>query len=366
MCRVDLVANENMRHPLKLMFDFGRTRDKVRRLLRFFMTRILYYLSILTFIILAGCSTQRPKNKKVQDLDVSESAKAPEWVYAPHEGCSSAHLCAAGEGESLTQADVRARKAIAAVFSTQIKSQFDIHKTSYSDDELSELKERVSDSVTEKVEGILKGVEISKRFEKDGLFFSLASLDKSKAVQSLKREIKGLDSELDHLYSLKRKSSVMRMMEILDERAGLSDKLIALKGGASQAPVTFAQIQNIKFNNNGYDKVFIRAGSDVPVSLSKSLSQMLSDSGYKVRSDLAVDYIIDLKFEAKEAYLKVSGFKKFVFTFSVLALNNLKEKVGSFNVTQTQTGRTEQDAFVRAKLKLQQEAQKKLSKLNLK
>ena len=331
------------------------------------MTKTLYLLSFIVFFLTAGCSSQKSKeSKRIKDLDGAEKAKAPEWVYAPDEGCSSNHLCAAGEGESMNQADARARKAIAAVFSTQIKSQFDIHKTSFSDEEVSELKERVNDVVTEKVDGILKGVEIEKRFQRDGLYFSLASLTKSKAIESLRREIKSLDSELTHLYSLKRKSSVMRMMEILDERAGLSDKLIALKGSSSEAPVSFAQIQNLKFNTKGYDKVFVRAGDNVPLSLSKSFSESLSESGYKVRSDLAVDYIIDLKYEAREAYLNVSGFKKYVFTFSAQALNNLKEKIGSFNVTQTQTGRTEQDAFIRAKMKLQDEAQKKLSKLNLK
>lgn len=330
------------------------------------MTKLLYYFMVLSFIFGTACSSQKSKDSRVQDIDAAERAKAPKWVYAPDEGCSPGHLCAAGEGESLGQADARARKAIAAVFSTQIKSQFDIHKTSFSDEEISELKERVSESVTEKVEGVLKGAEISKRFQRDGLFFSLAALDKSTAIESLRREVRSLDSELEHLYSLKRKSGVMRMMEILDERAGLTDKLIALKASASRPPVTFAQIQNLKFNNKGFDKVFIRSGDEVPLSLSKSFSQFLSDSGYKVRSDLAVDYIIDLKYEAKEAYLNVSGFKKYVFTFSAQALNNVKEKIGSFNVTHTQTGRTEQDAFIRAKSKLQDEAQKKLSKLNLK
>lgn len=331
------------------------------------MTKTLHYFISILFVLSAGCSTHKSKDsKRIYDLDAAEKAKAPEWVYAPDEGCSSNHLCAAGEGESMNQADARARKAIAAVFSTQINSQFDIHKTSFSDEEVNELKERVNDVVTEKVDGILKGVEIKKRFQRDGLYFSLASLNKSKAIESLRREIKSLDSELIHLYSLKHKSSVMRMMEILDERAGLSDKLIALKGSASVAPVTFAQVQNLKFNTRGFDKVFVRAGESVPLSLSKGFSETLSDSGYKVRTDLAVDYIIDLKYEAREAYLNVSGFKKYVFTFSVQALNNLKEKIGSFNVTQTQTGRTEQDAFIRAKTKLQGEAQKKLSKLNLK
>ena len=92
----------------------------------------------------------------------------------------------------------------------------------------------------------------------------------------------------------------------------------------------------------------------------------MTSSGYLIRQDRAVDYIVDAKYESKEAYLNVKGFKKFVFTIQFEGKNNLGEKVGSFTVNQVQSGRSEKDAFLKARPKLQVDIKKKLNLLNLK
>lgn len=322
-------------------------------------------LFILSSVLIFSCSTVK-KSEKPADLDQPEDSAAPEWVYAPDEACPDSEICATGEGESLQQADSRARKSLASVFGTKIQSQLDIHKTDYSDEEVSEIKEFVNSQISESVDGILKGVEIKKRYERDKLFFALAVLDKSKASESLEHEIEAIDSELSHLYSLKRKSSIKRMMTLLDMRASLSDKLIVINGKASASPVSFAQVQNIKFSSGGYNKVRIKTGNSVPVVFSKFLEENLTSSGYQVLDSSAVDYVIDLKYQAKEAYLNVEGFKKFVFTFSAQAYNNVNEKVGSFTINHVENGRSERDAFLKAKRVVQKEIEEKFNLLNLK
>ena len=323
-------------------------------------------LLCLAAVLFSSCSGVKKKSQDLKGTDSERPLDSPEWVYAPDEGCSESELCAAGEGESMASADSRARKALAAVFSVKINSQFDIHKTSYSDEEVSELKEFASDQVSETVDEVLEAVEIKRRFEKDGLFFSLAALDKDQAKESLRRKIEAVDDELRHLYGLKRKSSIKRMMGLLDERGQLADKLLVVSGRAPKAPATFAQIQNIKFSSGGYNKVYVSADQKVPSTLKKHLEQILVSSGYQVLDNRAVDYVVELKFDSKEAYLNVEGFKKFVFAFSANAKNNVNEKIGSFNVVETQTGRTKNDAFLRAKTDIQTEMESKVDKLNLK
>lgn len=325
------------------------------------MKKILCLASLLVI----SCSTTK-KNDSQIDYDQAEDAKAPEWVYAPDEGCGSGEICAAGEGESMGKADARAKTSLASIFSTRIQSQLDIHKTDYSDEEISEIKEYVNDQVSETVDEALKTAEIRRRYERDGLFFSLASIDRRKTSRLLKREIEAIDNEINHLYSMKRKSSIKRLMGLLDQRSLIADKLIVVDGQASRAPITFSQVQNIKYSSGGYNKVFIRTGKNVPSTLSKYFQQMLTNSGYRVAQNRAVDYILELKYEAKETFLNVEGFKKFVFTFTALASNNVNEEIGGFTVVETQTGRTEQDAYLRIKNKFQKEIEKKLSNLNLK
>ncbi|MBG59017.1 MAG: hypothetical protein CMJ16_01020 [Peredibacter sp.] len=323
--------------------------------------KLIWFIS---FLLLVGCSSTRDSRV---DLDGPTSTDTPEWVYAPDEACKDEiEICAAGEGESLEQADLRARKALAAVFETKIKSKLEIFKTSFSDDEVSELQESVEMQVGETVEAILKSTEIEKRYGKENLYFSLAVLKKGHASEMLNAEIDSIDNELTHLYSQKRKSSIKRMVELLEKRAHLADKLLVVKGSLSKAPITFTQIQNIKFASTGFNKVFLNFEKDLPITLGKYFQELMTSSGYLIRQDRAVDYIVDAKYESKEAYLNVKGFKKFVFTIQFEGKNNLGEKVGSFTVNQVQSGRSEKDAFLKARPKLQVDIKKKLNLLNLK
>lgn len=333
------------------------------------MKPLICFALLFANIYFSGCSLQKKTGanaSKKAEPHKKLPEETPSWVYAPEEGCGEEEICAVGEGESLSAADISSKKGIAAIFSTKIQSQLDIHKTSFESAEISELKEFVLNQVGETVDGVLKSVEVKLRYEKNGLYFSLASLNKKKAADSIHMQIDSIDSELVHLYGLKRKSSIKRMMGLLDERAMLSDKLLVIDGSPSQPPVSFGQVQNIKYANKEHRKVFIRAAINVPNTLAKFFEQTMVNSGYQVLDEMAVAYVIDLRYEAKQAYLNVEGFKKFVFSFRVAATNNLGEKIGGFNVVQTQTGRTEQDAYLRVKPKIQEEIEDEFDKLNLK
>ncbi|MEX0799223.1 MAG: hypothetical protein WEB87_02000 [Bacteriovoracaceae bacterium] len=320
---------------------------------------------LTSLLVVFSCSTNKKIKKDI--YDEPEAAQAPEWVYAPDQACDAEiEICAAGEGESMGQADMRAKKALASVFKTKIDSQLDTRKTSYSDEEISEIKEVIEIQVGEAVSEILKSVEINKRFQKDGLFFALASLDKQKAAESLNREVAALDNELAHLFKLKRKSAIKRMLGLLEKRAHLADKLLVIKGKASRAPYSFSDIQNIKFSSQGQNKVFLKIGKNVPATLFKHFKQTLVESGYEVHEDMAVDYILDLRYEAKEIYLNVKGFKNYDFMFSVEAKNNLNERIGFFSLNQEQTGRSKQDAYLKVKNFFQSEIDQKFNLLNLK
>ena len=319
----------------------------------------------LAFLATLSCSTQIQKTKN-KTFDEAERAEAPEWVYAADKACPPSEVCAAGEGESLQQADLRARKAMASIFQTHIASQLNARQTSFSSSEIDELKEMVEIQTQETVEGILKAVEIKKRFHKEGLFFALASLNKRKASQSLQREISVIDQELEHLFQGKKKSAIKRILTLLEKRRHLDDKMIVLRGESSKAAYTVADALNIKYASKGHKKVFVKAAKNAPSILVKQFEELLAETGYKTQRDSAVDYILEVGFSAKETYLNVKGFKKFAFAFSVEAKNNLNERIGSFVVNNEQTGRNQQDAFLKTKGYIQEQMEKNFNLLNLK
>ena len=322
-------------------------------------------LAILLLVLLNSCATK--KSGKDIDVDEERSLDAPEWIHSPKSSCTEqTEICASAEGDGQAQADANARNNLASIFETKIKSNFQVEKYGYTHAEAEALTERVSSSVKESVETVLNSVEIKDRVEKDKLYFSLASLDKSKAAKSLDQEIKTIDDQLNFLYKEGNKSSILKMHMLLEQREMLNQKMIIITGKSKPTQMSFSKINLLKFQKNSMGKVLIRNVNDAPKTLIKWVESLLTEVGYKVIEKANVDYIIRIKLLKKEEFLNVKGFKKFSFNYVMEAKNNAGENIGTLSKTFVGTGRTEKDAYLKIKLKLQDEIKSNLNKLNLK
>ena len=321
-------------------------------------------LIMLSVLFLLSCSSKKTKRIKVE-YDQESFDGGPEWLYDPDKGCEKNELCVSSSADSSNLADTRAKKSIAAIFETEIKSNFDVYKTSMSQDELEQIEEEISSEVVESVNGILKTVIIKERFQKGDIFFALAALDKKKSAKSLREEMKILSDELSFLYGKKAKGSIKRMMILFDKHSRLNDKYIVITGKAIKLPITFAQIQNIKFTNKANQKVSIKSNNDTPKIIRKHLEQTLGEVGYKVIKSSAVDYYISMKWRSKNEYINVKGFEKYTYTIDISANDNLKKQIGSFTFSKTSTGRNKQDAFLKVKNEFLRNIDEKLNLLNL-
>jgi len=326
------------------------------------MKNIIYLIALL---LAFGCASSSKDSKKIYES--SESSEVPEWVYNSGSSCEeTVLLCASASAENQNLADTRAKKALAGVFETQIKSSFDVYKTSFSKEEMESVEEEIDSEINESISGILKTVLIKERFKKDDIFFSLASLDKKKSSKGLRAQVKKIDEELKYLYSQKMKGSIKRMMILFEKRTRFMDKLIVLEGSKIPSPVSFSQIQNIKFQSKSGNKVYIKHNNELPAVLLKHLEEILGESGFEISDNLAVDYFISLKYKSIDEYINVAGFKKFTFVLELTSQNNLKKQIGALQISKTSTGRNKQDAFLKVKNDLVSQIDEKLNLLNLK
>lgn len=321
-------------------------------------------LLILSILFLFSCSSKKTKRIHVE-YDKESFEGGPLWLYDPEKGCDKNEICVSSSADSSNLADVRAKKSIAAIFETKIKSNFDVYKTSMSSEEIEQVEEDISSEVTESVNGILKTVIIKERFQKGDIFFALASLDKKKSAKSLREEMKTLSDELKFLYGKKAKGSIKRMMILFDKHSRLNDKYIVLTGKGVKLPVTFAQIQNIKFASSGNQKVSIKSNNETPKIIRKHLEQTLGEVGYKVIKSSAVDYYLSMKWRIKKEFINVKGFEKYTYTLDISANDNLKKQIGAFTFSKTSTGRNKQDAFLKVKNEFLRNIDQKLNLLNL-
>ncbi len=326
-----------------------------------------FYILLLSATLLVGCATSKKKVDGAKgEVDAEKSIDVPEWAYAPQDHCSKArYICASAEGSSFNASDLNAKNSLASIFETKIKSKFEVEQHDYSSDEMSAMMERVHDYVVESVDLVLKGAFIKDRYNKDNLFFSLAALDKVKATKILRREIGALDDQLEFLYKEGKKSSILRMHMLFDQREMLNQKYTILTNSVLPTAFSFSKINSLKYSKNKLNRVRVKPVNTVPRTILKWMESLFTGLGYKVLKDSDVDYLVKIKYFAKEEYMKVRGFKKYNFSIIAEAKNNAGEKIGVSTSSIISTGRNKQDAFLRIKEKLQDKFKEDISKLNL-
>lgn len=313
---------------------------------------------ILLGIFLISCSSTKKRSVFVAEGE-------PEWLYAASAGCTTNEICASGEGSSQSEADAHAKKALAGIFETKIKAEFQFSKQSFTDKEVTVMKEFIEDQVNQQVDQVLKGATIKNHFKKNGLIFSLASLDKAKSLKILKQELTKTDDEMNHHFKLKNRIYIKKLNLLYNKREMLNEKIILITSVGIPRKITYSQINNLKYNSKGGDKLFIKSLNEVPSVLVKKLEEMFTDVGYKITEKNDGNYFINISFNEKEEYMNVKGFKKFAFEISVEAKNNIGKRVGGYIVNMVSLGRTKKDAFQKIRNNVIKKIETNLEKLNL-
>src|SRR5690606_30847336 len=143
----------------------------------------------------------------------------------------ASELCATGESDSYSSADAQARKNLASIFEVKVKSEFNSQSNAQEDAPLNGMvKQSVQHSLQESVEEILEVVQIKNHFEKDKLFFSLASLDRTKAGELLGERLSKLDSELSALWANKSRTKLRKIIKTYIEREKLNERYSIVTG----------------------------------------------------------------------------------------------------------------------------------------
>lgn len=317
-----------------------------------------------TVFLLTGCATQKV-DVDADGVEIRQKGM-PNWVYAPNEYCNQAkYICASSEGANIEAADVNAKKSLASIFETNIKSKFEMNTTAMTQEEKTEMSEQVVSEVEENLDVVMQAVQILQRYETDVGSYSLAALDKRKAAKTLRIEVESIDDQMAHLIGLKQKIAIPKLMMLYNKRLIFNDRLVIVTGTGVDAKYSYSQIQDLKYSL-GTSRVQVTfKGESASTFLEKWFEQALGESGYEVSSEKP-SYIVTVEQTTKPEYLNVPGFKKFSFTTQVAARDNIGNQVGSFIVTLTATGRNETDAYIKIKKDLEEKLNQNLEKLNMK
>jgi hypothetical protein len=312
---------------------------------------------ILAFLLVSCAHLKKP-------APTPESARElPEWAYAPQGACEEGReICTSGEGLSAKEADAHALSALAAVFETKVSSEFSHFQSSQGlSSTLGQVKESSALNLKSEVDQYLQAVQFKERFKKKGLHYVLASLDKDKVATLIMSSLEKLDEELSALWQKKNRVSYRKMIKLLWEREALADRLTIVDRAKRSAPVHLKDIANWHQNILKEKKMGLKG--QMPDWVKDQLKSMLSE--VKIVPGIDGDESIEVKWDTKQEFLKVSGFSKWSQRLTISYVNSAVGNRGTLDIQEVASGRSAEDAELKMKKNLITELENNLFRLNI-
>ena len=301
-------------------------------------------VSIITSLMLFGCASNS-----------QSSGVVPNWVLQPNEYCNEGYICGVGEGRNIILSSAEARNEIAKQFKVNVKGNFSstISQNNGKDDI------NVNDAVNELTDEILEGINIKETYiDKDGRYYTYATLDKSKIINDLKFEIDNYDTQM----KLNLGHTPFRFRttkKLFEKREELNKKYLFLTGKELIKKVKLEDI----FNAKGSPIVYKIEINDKTLGIEKSLINNILENKDKVDNKTQKpDRIIRGEVKAEQAYLNVSGFEKYSIVVELECLEGGKS-VGSIRLDTYKTGRSKAQVFENVKTEIAEYIDKNVDSL---
>jgi hypothetical protein len=298
---------------------------------------------ILLLILINACAKLGTGLKQSDTFE-----KDTHWVYSPYDFCNEKdQICASGEGHQFSQSDAMALQNLASVFEVVVKSDYYQQSlSSQSSPWLGEVRQQVSLNLKESVSQMLELVQIKKRLEHKGLFYSLAVLDKAQAAQLISKRLDRIDQEMNLFWKKKSRTLLRKLISLELEREKLNERLMILTGVARPQVVSYEEIIKWRLSKPASEAINLKIGQ-APDWLIEKLTQLLTESGFKVTKGEA-DKVISLNVNTIKEYLNVRGFEKYTFSMALTRFER-GEKNRVLQTSETVTGRTQADALLKVR-----------------
>lgn len=285
------------------------------------------------------------------------ATELPEWINDPSTLCREEEFCTVGEGPGSMISEVEARKSMAKIFETKVRSEQKIITEALSKQGAEgvvsgEVNEEIFGRILESTEQTLIGVEIRKKYEGKESYFALAVLDRNKAAKRIASEISSLDEVNKEFMKEDRRRSLNIVLKNFMIRESLNSRHVLLVNRSISNPITINDVlkrKRIKRNLNVKVKAIVSELLDSSEIRSQVLS-LLSNNDFLIadkKSD-KFKYLIKIDLKKEKQYFNVKGFVKFKFILKATSLNRKGVKLGSLDYTIVQTGRNFTQAYSNA------------------
>lgn len=292
--------------------------------------------------------------------------KKPSWVNDPSKKCQKSEICVVGTGINKDAATADANVQLARVFNNEVSSEFSQTVNAKNNN----VDEVISESINQKTNVILKGVIIGEGFDDGESYHVFASLNKSKAAQTIKSEIDALDEKIKGLMQGKGTGAIKQAEKLFNERQILNQRHQFLTGRSIATDVSFTEIISTNMKQASDFITHLYLDEDEPKEIEQFLAQELSKSGYKITRGQVLNknanFIITGEFISEKQYLNVEGFEKYAFHLKLSAKDSAKKiSTGELKISATETGRNYSQAQEKAISQIKEQLEERISELNI-
>ncbi|MBO4520462.1 MAG: LPP20 family lipoprotein [Alphaproteobacteria bacterium] len=318
------------------------------------MKKRLFLTSLFLALVLQACATTSSNAK-------TAAGSKPKWISDPAAACSPNELCAVGTGASLKRAQADARNQIAKVFESKIKSSFettfiDENDTSYS---------KVKDYISDESEVILESVEIKETYETPTDVYALAVLNKPTAARITKQDIDDLDQKMTALLKEDTPAAAVQLEKLYEERRSYNRRYTVLTGHPMDEVVGYDQVYGNKKDRIGKRHIFLTVAGKPNTAFDQAVRSVLKENGYTFAASASESTPkVVISFEEEEQYIKVKGFVKYAYHFTMKAPDKKGQMIDVLATTIEESGRNQQQAFKNALSSLKDYIKENILNLN--
>ena len=317
------------------------------------MKKTLFLTSFFLAFVLQACATTNAKTV--------ETGKKPKWINDPAAACMSNEMCAVGTGATVKRAQADARNQIAKVFESKIKSSFETTFIDENDSTYSKVKDYISDES----EVILEAVEIKETYESPEDVYALAVLNKPTAARVTKQDIDDLDKKMQALLKEDTPAAAVQLEKLYEERRGYNRRYTVLTGHPMDEVVGYDQVYGNKKDRIGKRHIFLTVDGKPNTSFDQAVRSVLKENGYTFAASASESTPkVTISFEEEEQYIKVKGFVKYAYHFTMRAPDKKGQMIDVLATTIEESGRNQQQAFKNALASLKDYIKENILNLN--
>ena len=295
------------------------------------MKKLLFLICfLLTVILQTGAA----------DAKASEAGQKPKWINNSSAACSKTELCAVGTGATVKRAQTDARNQIAKIFESKIKSSFEVTST--------ETDTRVHDFVSDESDVILESVEIKETYEdeKSGDVYALAVMNKTVAARITKKDMNDLDQKMSVLLKDESPAAAVQLEKLYEERRSYNRRYTVLTGHPMDEVVSYDQVYGNKKDRIGKRHIFLTVDGKPNTAFDQAVRSVLKENGYTFAASASEETPkVTISFEEEEQYMKVKGFVKYAYHFTMRAPDQKGQMIDVLATTIEESGRNQQQAF---------------------